>query len=265
MTNTIIYGWHTVNAMLEQTPAGIKRLWLLDKQTPNKRQRAILANAERYAITLHYAGRAELDTLTGYARHQGVVAECITTEKGYAEADLITLIDNSSTPPLLLVLDGIQDPHNLGACLRTADGAGVNAVIAPMNGAVGLTPTVHKVASGASANIPYIQVANLARTLRRLQQQGVWLIGASDDADNAYDEIDMTGPCTLIMGAEGKGLRRLTRQHCDHLVQIPMVGSVSSLNVSVATGVILFEAVRQRRHANSASVSESAITTLATS
>ena len=162
------------------------------------------------------------------------------------EKDLEELLDGLSEPPFLLVLDQVQDPQNLGACLRTADAAGVHAVIAPRDNAVGLTPTVHKVASGAARTIPFIQVTNLARCLRGLKERGVWLVGLAGEGEQTLYQADLAGPLALVMGAEDTGLRRLSREHCDFLVQIPMRGEVESLNVSVATGVALFEALRQR-------------------
>jgi len=156
------------------------------------------------------------------------------------------LLDQLAEPPFLLVLDQVQDPHNLGACLRSADAAGVHGVIAPRDNAVGLTPTVHKVASGAARTVPFFQVTNLARVLRTLKERGIWLVGAAGEAEQSIYQADLTGPLALVMGAEDTGLRRLTREECDFLVRIPMRGHVESLNVSVATGVVLFEALRQR-------------------
>ena len=164
-----------------------------------------------------------------------------------SEADLENILMNLQTPAFLLILDGVQDPHNLGACLRSADAAGVHAVIAPKDKSVGLTSTVSKVASGAAETVPFIQVTNLARTLRFLKENNIWIIGADALADKAIFDSDLTAPIALVLGAEGSGMRRLTREHCDLLVNIPMSGSVSSLNVSVAAGIFLFEATRQRR------------------
>ena len=163
------------------------------------------------------------------------------------EDDLLEIIDNLKEPPFLLILDCIQDPHNLGACLRSADAAGVHAVVAPRDRAVSLTDTVRKVACGAAEHVPFVTVTNLARTLEQLKELGLWLVGTVDDAKQSLYDIDLSGALALVMGAEGKGLRRLTRECCDFLVHIPMAGSVECLNVSVATGVCLFEAVRQRR------------------
>jgi len=163
-----------------------------------------------------------------------------------SENDLFQIIDNLNTDPFLLILDNVQDPHNLGACLRTADAAGINAVVAPKDRSVGITQTVIHIACGAAESVPYVQVTNLARVLRQLKESGVWLVGTSDQAKQTLYDTDLTGPIALVMGAEGRGLRRLTMEHCDFLVSLPMAGKVDCLNVSVATGICLFEAVRQR-------------------
>jgi len=187
--------------------------------------------------------RKELDARVGGV-HQGVVAG-VAPDRQWQEADIEALVAGSKQP-LLLVLDGVTDPHNLGACLRTADATGVTAVIVPKDKSASLNPTARKVASGAAETTPFIQVTNLARCLRELQDLGVWLIGTAGESDATVYDADFTGPVALVMGAEGKGMRRLTREHCDLLVKIPMQGQVESLNVSVATGVCLFEALRQR-------------------
>ena len=178
--------------------------------------------------------------------HQGVIAHVANNKKLRSEDDLPRLISEKGDDILLLILDGVQDPHNLGACLRSADGAGVDAVIVPRNKAASLTPVVHKVACGAAETMPFIMVTNLARTLRMLKEEGVWLVGADGNAKTSLYEIDLTGPLAMILGGEGNGLRRLTRDQCDYLAYLPMAGSVESLNVSVATGISLYEAVRQR-------------------
>ena len=170
----------------------------------------------------------------------------VSPSQVWGEAMLEELLDRSEGVPLLLVLDGVTDPHNLGACLRTADAAGALAVIVPKDKSATLNATVRKVACGAAEVIPLVAVTNLARTLEKLQQRGLWLVGTAGEAEQELYQQDMTGPTVLVMGAEGKGMRRLTREHCDYLVRLPMAGSVSSLNVSVAAGVCLFEAVRQR-------------------
>jgi 23S rRNA (guanosine2251-2'-O)-methyltransferase len=194
---------------------------------------------------MHRTPRQQLDQLLPALRHQGAVARCHGAPR-WSEADLEVLLIGLPHPPLVLVLDGIQDPHNLGACLRSADAAGVHAIVAPRDRAVGITPAVRKVASGAAETVPFVQVTNLARTLRHLQELGLWRVGAAGEAPVTLYEVDLRGPLALLLGAEGKGLRRLTREHCDTLVRIPMLGAVASLNVAVATGICLFEAQRQR-------------------
>jgi len=239
-----IIGLHAVQAALKHEPDAIREVWV-DAKRQDARLRSVLAMAEQCGIPVHPEARATLDRLSGNARHQGVLAQRKAT-RVQQEDDLPAILAAAPEPALLLVLDGVQDPHNLGACLRSADAAGVHAVLAPADRAVGLTPAARKVASGAAETTPFIQVTNLARCLRELQQQGVWLVGAAGEARTRWYEVDLTGPIALVMGAEEKGLRRLTRETCDYLVSIPMAGSVASLNVSVAAGVFLFEARRQR-------------------
>ena len=185
-----------------------------------------------------------LDGLARGTRHQGVVA---LAEERQLAVDVDEVLDVIEGPPLLLILDGVTDPHNLGACLRTADAAGVHAVIAPRDRAVGLNSTVQRVACGAADTVPYLMVTNLARTMRGLKDRGVWLVGTDDQATDSMHQIDARQPMAWVMGAEGEGMRRLTRETCDQLVNIPMLGSVESLNVSVASAVCLYETVRQRR------------------
>jgi 23S rRNA (guanosine2251-2'-O)-methyltransferase len=187
-----------------------------------------------------------LDRAAGHDHHQGVVARCRAAPER-TEAELPAFLKDLPATAFLLVLDGVQDPHNLGACLRSADAAGVQAVIVPRDNSAPLTPAVRKVASGAAETVPLFRVANLARVLETLKSAGVWLVGAAGEAERDLYDIDLRGPLALVLGAEGTGLRRLTRDLCDHLARIPMTGSVGSLNVSVAAGVCLFEAVRQRR------------------
>jgi len=188
-----------------------------------------------------------LDAMVGTRRHQGVVARAAEISLARNLAELLDLIQG---PPLLLLLDGVTDPHNLGACLRVADGAGAHAVIAPKDRAVGLNATASKVASGAADTVPYITVTNLARTMRELQERDIWLTGTTDDAEQSLFDVDYTGGTAFVMGSEGEGMRRLTREHCDRLVSLPVMGSVESLNVSVASGVCLYEARRQRMRAS---------------
>jgi 23S rRNA (guanosine2251-2'-O)-methyltransferase len=223
----------------------VLELWH-DRRRHDRRLQEVLALAARDRVTLHAVERADLERLTEGANHQGVVARAVVPA-ALDETALEGLLDRLGGQPLLLVLDGVQDPHNLGACLRTADAAGAHAVIAPRDHAVGLTPTVCKVASGAAGRVPYVQVTNLVRTLKRLQARGFWLVGAAGEATTDLYRADLRGPLALLLGGEAKGLRRLTREHCDLLVSLPMCGVVESLNVSVAVGVLLYEALRQRR------------------
>lgn len=202
--------------------------------------------AQNNEIPCQLVKRAKLDELVDDENHQGVVAIC-TPGEIHDEAFLFQLLANLDEPAFLLILDGVTDPHNLGACMRTAEAAGVHAVIAPKDNSAGLNPVARKVACGAAEVLPYVPVTNLARTLKKLQETGVWLYGAAGDAEASVYQTDLKGAVGILMGAEGDGLRRLTQETCDHLMNIPMAGSVSSLNVSVATGVCLFEAVRQRR------------------
>ncbi|MHC8289259.1 23S rRNA (guanosine(2251)-2'-O)-methyltransferase RlmB [Pseudomonas sp. XS1P51] len=238
-----IYGVHAVEALLRHHPKRVKQIWLAEGRSDPRVQTLIqLANENRVAV-----GNAERRELDAWVEgvHQGVVAE-VSPSQVWGEAMLDELLDRTEGAPLLLVLDGVTDPHNLGACLRSADAAGALAVIVPKDKSATLTPTVRKVACGAAEVIPLVAVTNLARTLEKLKQRGLWVVGTAGEAEQDLYQQDLTGPTILIMGAEGSGMRRLTRDLCDYLVRLPMAGSVSSLNVSVATGVCLFEALRQR-------------------
>ena len=240
----IIAGLHSVRTALKHAGA-VTELWV-EARRHDRRIREIQQLAREAKLRINQVSREELDALAPGANHQGVVART-QAPAALDEAALKTLIQGLDEQPLLLVLDGVQDPHNLGACLRSADAAGVHAVIAPKDRSVGLGPTVCKVASGAAENVPFVQVTNLARTLRWLRDEaGVWLVGTSGEAEDNLFDADLKGPLALIMGGEEKGLRRLTREACDLLVKLPMAGTVESLNVSVAAGIALFEAVRQR-------------------
>ncbi|MBA1241167.1 23S rRNA (guanosine(2251)-2'-O)-methyltransferase RlmB [Pseudomonas japonica] len=239
-----IYGVHAVEALLRHHPRRVKHIWLSEGRSEPRLQ-ALLQLASEHRVTVGSAERRELDAWVEGV-HQGVVAD-VSPSQVWGEAMLDELLDRHEGPPLLLVLDGVTDPHNLGACLRTADAAGALAVIIPKDKSATLTPVVRKVACGAAEVIPLVAVTNLARSLEKLQQRGLWVVGTAGEAEKEIYQQDLTGPLVLVMGAEGKGMRRLTREHCDHLVKLPMSGSVSSLNVSVATGVCLFEAVRQRQ------------------
>jgi 23S rRNA (guanosine2251-2'-O)-methyltransferase len=239
-----VYGLHAVTALLRHHPRRIKQLWLAEgRRDPRMQELLDLARQARVQVA-----PCDRQTLDEWAEgvHQGVVAE-VSPSQVWGENMLDELLDRADRPALLLVLDGVTDPHNLGACLRTADAAGAQAVVVPKDKSATLNATVRKVACGAAEVVPLVAVTNLARTLESLKQRGVWLVGTAGEAGQELYDQDLTGPTALIMGAEGKGMRRLTREHCDFLVRLPMAGSVSSLNVSVACGVCLFEAVRQRR------------------
>ena len=239
----MVYGLHAVTAALKRDPQSVVELYFdVDRRDPRARRVAELAQGAR--VRMHRADARRLDGLAGGGRHQGVVA---FVQQGLLASSLEEVLGGLSEPPLLLVLDGVQDPHNLGACLRVADGMGVHAVLSPKDRAVGLGPTVHKVASGAAESVPFITVTNLARTLRDLKDKGIWVVGASGDGAASLYEARLSGALALVMGAEGAGLRRLTQETCDERVSIPMLGSVESLNVSVAAGICLYEARRQRR------------------
>lgn len=239
-----VYGVHAVEALLRHHPKRVKQLWLAEsRQDPRVQVLFELAGQNR--VPVGQKDRRELDEWAEGV-HQGVVAE-VSPSQVWGEAMLEELLDRREGPPLLLVLDGVTDPHNLGACLRTADAAGALAVIVPKDKSATLNATVRKVACGAAEVIPLVAVTNLARTLEKLQQRGLWVVGTAGEAEQDVYQQDLTGPIVLVMGAEGKGMRRLTRDLCDYLVKLPMSGSVSSLNVSVATGICLFEAVRQRQ------------------
>lgn len=239
-----IYGIHAVQTMLKSAPGRVRELHVQRGRQDDRLQK-IHKLAEQHGVTLQWATVKNLDDKVE-GRHQGVIALC---EEGqtYDEAFLMEMMKKQGNRALFLVLDGVTDPHNLGACLRSADGAGVHAVIVPKDNSVGLTPVVQKVACGAAESMPLVMVTNLTRTLEKLQQAGAWVVGAAGEAEQFIYDLDLTGPLVLVMGAEGKGIRQLTRKQCDYLAKLPMAGEVSSLNVSVATGVCLFEIVRQRR------------------
>lgn len=238
-----VYGIHAVSALLAHHPKRVKQLWLA-RGRQDASVDALREQAHAARIEVRDIERSELDDKVDGV-HQGVLA-MVSPSQIWGENMLDELLDRATEPPLLLVLDGVTDPHNLGACLRTADAAGVHAVIIPKDKSATLNATVRKVACGAAEVVPLVAVTNLARTLQKLQQKGVWIAGTAGEAEASIYQQDLTGPLALVMGAEGKGMRRLTREHCDYLVKLPMLGSVSSLNVSVATGVCLFEIRRQR-------------------
>jgi len=240
-----IAGINAVASAIEHDADNVREV-LLEAGAKNPRIVEIEGNARRMGIEVRRVAQQALDGVAGGLSHQGAVAR-YAAAKTWDEHELPGLVEAAQGRALVLVLDGVQDPHNLGACLRTADAAGASAVIVPRDRAAGLTPTVRKVASGAAETMPLIQVVNLARTLRWLKEREIWVVGADDQAPKSVFEAQLTGPLALVLGAEGAGLRRLTRENCDLLVGIPMAGTVESLNVSVAAGVLLFEAARQRR------------------
>ncbi len=241
----LVTGLHGVRAALRDHAEQVLELWV-DAARHDQRLREIRQLAGKRGVAAQAVARKTLDRIAGGPRHQGVVAR-LKGSGAFPEQDLDKLLENLDEPAFLLVLDGVQDPHNLGACLRSADGAGVHAVIVPRDRSVGLTPTVAKVASGAAGEVPLVRVTNLARTLNKLREHhGIWLVGTSGDAPRSLYEQDLRGPLALVMGAEGEGMRRLTTEACDYLVHLPMRGGVESLNVSVATGICLYEALRQR-------------------
>lgn len=241
---SIVFGLHAVRTLLKQRPERASLL-LLQKGREDARTTELMRIAQSAGIRTEWREARELERLAASEHHQGACLQ-VRPMSTLGEGALDEILDRLTAPPLLLVLDGVQDPHNLGACLRTADAAGVSAVIVPRDRAAGLSPTVRKVASGAAETMPLIQVTNLARTLRWLKERNIWIVGADDEAEKSLYESSLTGPLAVVLGAEGTGLRRLTREHCDALVSIPMRGVVESLNVSVATGVVLYEALRQR-------------------
>ena len=247
MSKQILFGFHAVTVRLKAAPESVLEIHV-DAARRDQRMRQFVERAKDAGAKLIDSDDERLQKLCGSHRHQGVVAR---VEMVAISHSLDDTLDAASGTPLLLVLDGITDPHNLGACLRVADGAGVHAVIAPKDHAVGINATVAKVASGAADTVPYFMVTNLARTLNELKERDIRVIGASDDAQQSLYDIDLTGPVALVLGAEGSGMRQLTSKTCDVLVRLPMAGAVESLNVSVASGVCLYEAVRQRLKASS--------------
>lgn len=239
----IVFGIHAVQALLDSDPQRFQEVFIL-KGRDDRRLQTLVKALEAQGIVIQVASKQVLDNKSEGAVHQGIIAR-VKPGRQYQEGDLPDLLASLDSP-FLLILDGVTDPHNLGACMRSADAAGVHAIILPKDRSAQLNATAKKVASGAAEHIPLIRVTNLARTMRVLQEANVWIVGTAGEADHTLYQSKMTGPMALVMGAEGEGMRRLTREHCDELISIPMAGSVSSLNVSVATGVCLFEAVRQR-------------------
>ena len=242
MTTKTLTGFHAITSRLRQRPETVHEIYV-DAERNDGRVKELKDLAKRLNVRMIPVDMKRLDGMTGGVRHQGVVAQAEPVNMPQFIEDVL---EGISEPPLILILDGIQDPHNLGACLRVADGAGAHAVIAPKDRSVGLTTAAIKVASGAAEAIPYIVVTNLARTMRDLKDKGIWLVGADDSASESIYKAKIDGAVGMVLGAEGEGLRRLTKESCDLLVSIPMMGTVDSLNVSVASGICLYEARRRR-------------------
>lgn len=243
MSSKVLFGFHAVTVRLKTAPQTVQEVHV-DATRRDARMRQFVERARAAGAKIVESDGERLAQLAGGPRHQGVVARVLPLPASHSLDDVL---DAAGPAPLVLVLDGVTDPHNLGACLRVADGAGAHAVVAPKDHAVGLTAVVAKVASGAAETMPYLMVTNLARTLGELKERDIRVIGTSDDAERTLYDVDLTGPVALVLGAEGPGMRQLTRKSCDELVRIPMAGAVESLNVSVAAGVCLYEALRQRR------------------
>lgn len=239
-----IFGVHAAQAALDYAPKKIKQAWV-DQKRQDERLLSLVKGLQKHNIRPEKADRKKLDNLSKGSNHQGIVLE-VEMPAMRSESDLKAVVESGKQMPFWLILDHVQDPQNLGACLRTADAAGVQGVIVTKDQAVGITPAVCKVASGAAETVPVYQVTNLSRTISWLKEQGIWIAGAAGEAEQTIYEMDVNMPLALVMGAEEKGMRRLTREQCDFLLKIPMQGSVESLNVSVAAGVLIYEIFRQR-------------------
>jgi 23S rRNA (guanosine2251-2'-O)-methyltransferase len=244
MSTELLIGIHAVEAALTHDVGNLVELYI-ESGSHNARVKELGERARELGVKPHARDRAALDRMTGGARHQGVVAR-YNAPAALPESSLAGLVEKAGRDALVLVLDGVTDPHNFGACLRSAEAAGVTVVVVPKDRAVGVTPTVRRASAGAADRVPIVSATNLARALNALKDAGVWLVGLVGDTDRSIHAVDLVGPIALVLGSEGEGLRRLTRESCDFLARIPMRGDVESLNVSVATGITLFEALRQR-------------------
>lgn len=240
-----IFGVHAVQSALAYSPENIRQCWI-DKNCQNYRLQVLRQQLVGFGVAVHLAARKKLDQMAKGKNHQGLVVE-VKLPQQQNEQDLQVALQKANVAAFYLVLDHIQDPHNLGACLRTADATGIHGVISTKDQAVGLSPAVCKVAAGAATTVPFYQVTNLSRTLRWMQQQNIWIVGAAGEAKKLAYQTDLTGSLALVIGAEDKGLRHLVKEQCDMLVRLPMQGQVKSLNLSVATGILLYEAIRQRQ------------------
>ncbi len=246
LRRTLVYGWHAINAVIDRAPERLMELWLAEPRN-DARMRDLKSRAQEAGVNAQIVSVEALGKLAGSAAHQGALA-AVRELAAWDENALMAALENIEGDPLLLVLDGVTDPHNLGACLRTADAAGVHAVVIPKDRAAAVDGVVRKVAAGAAELVPVASVTNLARTLEGLKKRGIWVVGLEGETEQTVYAADLKRPLALVLGAEGNGMRRLTRERCDFLVRIPMAGWTTSLNVSVATGVALFEARRQRSH-----------------
>ena len=244
MSGELLFGIHSIDAALSNDPKNILELYF-ESDSQNARIKELSEKARELGLKPHARPREALDRMTGGARHQGAVAR-YRAPPPRIEKELYELVEQAGKDALILVLDGVTDPHNLGACLRSAEAAGVTAVVVPKDKAAGITPTVRRASSGAADRVAFFAVTNLARTLKALKESGVWLVGLAGESAQDFYKLDLKGPLGIVMGSEGEGMRRLTGEACDFLAKIPMRGGVESLNVSVATGVALFEALRQR-------------------
>jgi 23S rRNA (guanosine2251-2'-O)-methyltransferase len=244
MSGELLFGIHSIDAALSNDPKNILELYF-ESDSHNARVKELSEKARELGLKPHARPREALDRMTGGARHQGAVAR-YRAPPPRTESELYELVEKAQKDTLILVLDGVTDPHNLGACLRSAEAAGVTAVVVPKDKAAGITPTVRRASSGAADRVAFFAVTNLARTLKGLKEQGVWLVGLAGEAAQDFYKLDLKGPLGIVVGSEGEGMRRLTSEACDFLARVPMRGGVESLNVSVATGVALFEALRQR-------------------
>jgi 23S rRNA (guanosine2251-2'-O)-methyltransferase len=254
MSTVTVFGLHAVRALLAHHPGRVRRL-LLQHGRQDRRMVEVESLARSAGIAVATRPVAELDRLSGEGAHQGAVAEVEPAEP-LDEDDLVGLVEAAGKAALVLVLDGVQDPHNLGACLRTAEAVGITAVVVPRDRACSLTPVVRKVAAGAAEVVPFVQVTNLVRCLESLKKQGLWVVGTEGEAGRDLFAAELTGPLVIVMGGEGRGMRRLTGEACDYTVRLPMQGVTESLNVSVATGVVLYEALRQRLAAGAVAKSQ---------
>ena len=245
MADRVLFGFHAVTVRLKTAPSSVLEVHV-DPMRRDQRMRQLVERAEAAGVRVIESDAGRLRTLARSDGHQGVVARVGALPARHSLDDILDDVDIAGEVPLVLVLDGVTDPHNLGACLRVADGAGAHAVIAPKDHAVGINATVAKVASGAAETVPYLMVTNLARALGELKEREIRIVGTSESAPRSLYDLDLSGPVAIVLGAEGRGLRQLTARTCDELVRLPMRGAVESLNVSVASGVCLYEAVRQR-------------------